>query len=75
VADVAVAGAPDAEWGERVVAYVVPADPASPPSVADLRAFAGERLPAAKLPRQVVMVDRVPRTPGGKVVRRLLRPH
>jgi len=74
VADVAVAGAPDPEWGERVVAHVVPADPASPPSVADLRAFASERLSAAKLPRQLVLVDRVPRTAGGKVVRRLLRP-
>ena len=72
VADVCVGGAPDPEWGERVVAYVVPADPTAPPTLADLRAFAAVRLSAAKLPRQVVVVDAVPRTPGGKPVRRLL---
>ena len=72
VADVCVAGAADPEWGERVVACVVPRDPARPPSLADLRAFAAERLSAAKLPRQVMIVDAVPRTPGGKPQRRRL---
>lgn len=72
VADVCVAGAPDGEWGERVVAHVVPLDPASPPGLADLRAFAADRLPAAKLPRQVVVVGAVPRTAGGKLLRRML---
>jgi O-succinylbenzoic acid--CoA ligase len=74
VVDVCVAGAPDPEWGERVVAHVVPADPASPPSLADLRAFAADALSAAKLPREVVVIDAVPRTPGGKALRRLLPP-
>jgi O-succinylbenzoic acid--CoA ligase len=73
VADVAVAGRPDAEWGERVVAYVVPADPSAPPHVDELRDFARDRLSAAKLPREVVVVDEVPRTDGGKPLRRLLR--
>jgi len=72
VADVCVAGAPDPEWGERVVAYVVPADPTAPPTLDTLRAFARDRLSAAKLPRQVVVVGSVPRTPGGKPLRRLL---
>ncbi|HVF13174.1 MAG TPA: AMP-binding protein [Acidimicrobiales bacterium] len=72
VADVAVAGAPDPEWGQRVVAYMVPADPSAPPAVADLRAFAQDRLSAAKLPREVVVVDAIPRTTGGKPIRRLL---
>ncbi|MGI9023411.1 MAG: class I adenylate-forming enzyme family protein [Acidimicrobiales bacterium] len=72
VADVGVAGTADPEWGERVVAHVVAADPAEPPSLAELRDFAAERLSAAKLPRAVVLVDEVPRTPGGKPVRRLL---
>jgi len=74
VADVCVAGAPDPEWGERVVAYVVPRDPARPPSLADLRAFAAERLSAPKLPRQVELVDAVPRTATGKPQRGLLAP-
>lgn len=74
VGDVAVAGAPDPEWGERVVAYVVPADPAAgPPALDDLRDFARTRLSAPKLPRQVVAIDAVPRSAGGKVLRRVLR--
>lgn len=73
VADVAVAGAPDPEWGERVVAYVVPTEPSSPPTLAELRAYAADRLSAPKLPRELVVVGRIPRTPGGKVVRRLLK--
>jgi acyl-CoA synthetase (AMP-forming)/AMP-acid ligase II len=74
VADVCVTGAPDPEWGERVVANVVPADPGAPPSLAELRAFAADRLSAAKLPREVVLIAAVPRSPGGKPLRRLLRP-
>ncbi len=73
VADVGVCGAPDPEWGQRVVAHVVPADPTDPPTLADLRAYAAERLSAPKLPREVVLVAAVPRTPGGKLRRRLLR--
>jgi o-succinylbenzoate---CoA ligase len=74
VADVAVAGRPDPEWGERVVAYVVAADAsAPPPRLEELRDFARDRLSAAKLPREVVLIDAVPRTDGGKPLRRLLR--
>jgi len=74
VADVCVTGASDAEWGERVVAHVVPRDPRNPPDLAALRAFAAEQLSAAKLPRQVVVTDTIPRTAGGKPLRRLLEP-
>jgi acyl-CoA synthetase (AMP-forming)/AMP-acid ligase II len=72
VADVAVAGAPDTEWGERVVAHVVAADTADPPTLAELRDFAGQRLSAAKLPRHLELVAEIPRTAGGKPLRRLL---
>jgi O-succinylbenzoic acid--CoA ligase len=72
VADVCVAGRTDSEWGQRVVAFVVPAVPARPPGLDDLRAYAREQLPAAKLPREVVVVAAIPRTPGGKPLRRLL---
>ncbi|MGI8984215.1 MAG: class I adenylate-forming enzyme family protein [Acidimicrobiales bacterium] len=74
VADVCVAGAPDEQWGERVVAYVIPTDPGAPPALADLRAFAAGELSAAKLPRQVVITGKIPRTAGGKPLRRLLKP-
>ena len=73
VADVAVGGRPDPEWGERVVAYVVPADPSAPPQVDELRDFARDRLSPPKLPREVVLLEAVPRTDGGKPLRRLLR--
>jgi o-succinylbenzoate---CoA ligase len=73
VAEVCVAGRPDPDWGERVVAYVVPAAPANPPALADLRAYAREHLSPAKLPREVVLVEAIPRTAGGKPLRRLLR--
>ena len=66
VADVAVGGRPDPEWGERVVAYVVPADPSAPPNLDELRDFARDRLSPAKLPREVVVVEAVPRTDGGQ---------
>ena len=44
------AGRPDPEWGQRVAAFVVPRDPASPPTLAELRAYVRERLAAAKAP-------------------------
>jgi O-succinylbenzoic acid--CoA ligase len=70
LAEVAVGGLADAEWGERVVAWAVPADPADPPTLEELRAFARARLAAPKLPRQLVLVDRLPRTASGKLRRR-----
>jgi o-succinylbenzoate---CoA ligase len=73
VADVAVGPAPDPEWGQRLVAYVVPVDRLLPPSLADLRAFARERLVAAKAPRELVLMDALPRTASGKILRRRLQ--
>lgn len=72
VADVCVVGAVDPEWGQRVVAYVVARDPAAPPRLADVRAFAADHLSPAKLPRELVATDAIPRTAGGKPLRRLL---
>ena len=74
VRDVAVAGVADAEWGQRVVAWVVPAVPTRPPSLGDLRAAVSERHPAFMAPKELVLVDEVPRTALGKVVRSALAP-
>ncbi|MHB8719315.1 MAG: AMP-binding protein [Candidatus Dormibacteria bacterium] len=72
VADVAVIGEPDAEWGHRVVA-VVGAAPGGPPALARLRDAARESLPAAALPARLVTVESLPRTPSGKLRRAEIR--
>jgi O-succinylbenzoic acid--CoA ligase len=69
VAEAAVAGCPDAEWGQRVVAWVVPANPAAPPGLSELRAAVTAHLAAYAAPRQLVIVDKLPRTAIGKVRR------
>jgi len=73
VDDVCVVGLPDDEWGELVVAFVVPRPGSRPPSVDELRAFAREHLTGAKLPRATRAVEAIPRTASGKPMRRLLR--
>jgi o-succinylbenzoate---CoA ligase len=66
VRDVAVVGQPDPEWGERVIAVVVPADPADPPTAELLRLHVRGRLPRYAAPSRVVTVDAVPMLPSGK---------
>ncbi|HUP86386.1 MAG TPA: AMP-binding protein [Acidimicrobiales bacterium] len=74
IADVAVAGRPDPEWGRRVVAWVVLAQSAAaPPTVRQLRDHVAEVLPAYAAPKELVIVDQVPRTALGKVQRHQLR--
>ncbi len=74
VAELAVAGRPDDEWGERVVAYVVPTDPTAPPTLTALRAAgAASGLAPAELPREVRVCSEIPRTAGGKILRARLR--
>jgi O-succinylbenzoic acid--CoA ligase len=73
VGDAAVVGRPDAEWGQRVVALVVPADPSAPPTLDDLRAAVRAELPGAAAPKEVELVDHLPRTALGKLRREDLR--
>ncbi len=67
VAEVAVWKRADDEWGERVVAWVVPQG--QPPALEDLRELVGANLPPWAAPKEIVLVDELPRAPLGKVKR------
>jgi o-succinylbenzoate---CoA ligase len=70
VGEVAVWKRADDEWGERVVAWVVPADPAHPPVLEELRALVATKVAPWAAPKELQVVPRLPRTPSGKVRRR-----
>jgi O-succinylbenzoic acid--CoA ligase len=69
VAEVAVWKRPDPEWGERVVAWVVPADPTAPPAMGDLREAVASQVAPWAAPKELVVVAELPRTASGKVRR------
>lgn len=69
----AVVGLPDAEWGERVAAMIVPARDARELSMDDLRAFARERLGSLKTPEILATCEELPITATGKVLHRAVR--
>jgi O-succinylbenzoic acid--CoA ligase len=69
VAEVGVAGRPHPEWGQQVVAFVVPRTIDDPPSLEELRDHAGHVIGRHKAPRELVLVPELPRTPGGKIRR------
>jgi acyl-CoA synthetase (AMP-forming)/AMP-acid ligase II len=69
---VAVVGRPDPEWGESVIAFVVPAG--APPSVEELDRACLERIARYKRPKEYRFLDTLPTNNYGKVVKRELRP-
>lgn len=66
VSDVVVVGAPDALWGERVTAVIVPADLADPPSLARLRTELRDTLPRYAVPMALASVGEIPMLASGK---------
>lgn len=72
VREAAVTGEPDADLGERIVAWIVPADSQSPPTVDELADHVARRLAPHKRPRVVHHLDALPRNDMGKIMKRAL---
>jgi fatty-acyl-CoA synthase len=73
VAEVALIGVPDPRYGETPLAVIAPRDPANPPTAADIEEFCRQQLAAYKRPRDIAIVDALPRNPSGKVLKTQLR--
>lgn len=72
VEDAAVVGLPDEQWGERVVAVVVLRE-GETLTLAELQAHCRNKIGGFKIPKQLFVVDMLPRTASGKVLKRDLR--
>jgi long-chain acyl-CoA synthetase len=72
VIEAAVIGAPDETWGEKVVAYAV-LKPGTALSLEDLDTHLRDRLAGYKIPRDLVIIEALPRNASGKVVKTELR--
>ena len=72
VAEVSVVGAPDPEWGENVVAFVVPHQGAAPDSP-ELDAHVTQNIARFKRPKRYVFLDALPKSNYGKILKRELR--
>ncbi len=73
VLEAAVVGAPDPIRDEVPVAFIVAADAAAPPSIDDLLEWCREHLTKAKVPRDITILDELPRTSVGKIRSFVLR--
>ena len=73
VQDAVVFGRHDEEWGERVCAVVVPADPRRRPTLAELRTHVAKYLSPYCAPRDLAVADTIPLLPSGKPDRDALR--
>ena len=71
VREVAVVGADDPEWGQLIVAVIVP-EPGAEPDAEGLQAFVRKRLRGSRTPDRIVLRDQLPTTATGKVLRRQL---
>ena len=73
IAEAAIIGRPDPKWGEVPVAVAVPAEGGGDLTIDELEPFLNEHLARFKHPKDLVLVDELPRNAGGKVVKPRLR--
>ncbi|OHA04240.1 MAG: hypothetical protein A3J58_01065 [Candidatus Sungbacteria bacterium RIFCSPHIGHO2_02_FULL_52_23] len=71
VKEAATIGVPDPVYGEEVVSYVTPVDGTTPDEGAIL-AYCATLLPKYKCPKKIIFIDEIPKTPSGKIMRRVL---
>ncbi len=72
VQECAVVGFPDKEWGERVAVFIVP-KPGQTINQEELKVFLKSRLSPFKVPKEYIIVNEMPKSPAGKILKRELR--
>ncbi|WP_411269151.1 class I adenylate-forming enzyme family protein [Rhodococcus sp. MTM3W5.2] len=72
IVDVAVIGRPHPQWGETVVAVVATVGGANL-ELDELRDYLADKLARYKIPRELVVVDELPRNPSGKLTKHVIR--
>ena len=72
VMEAAIIGVPDTQWGERVVAVIVP-KPGTEIDYSMVNTHCRAHLAGFKSPKELQIVDALPRNPSGKVLKRILR--
>jgi long-chain acyl-CoA synthetase len=67
-----VVGLPDKEWGERVTAFIVP-KPGKAVIPEELKLFLKSCLSPFKVPKEFILLDEMPKSPSGKILKRELK--